>query len=145
MEKDHYRKLERMYLGAKINRQVFPSTQINISKGRAQISIDIRPEYFHALNALHGSVYFKLLDDAAFFAANSIELDFFVLTAHFEISFLRPVFEGKITATGTYLGIDGKFIKAESTLVNQDGKMVARGSGLFAKSKTQLSEVTGYR
>ena len=32
----------------------------------------IKKDYFHALEAIHGSVYFKILDDAAFFAAQSV-------------------------------------------------------------------------
>ena len=31
----------------------------------------VRPDFFHAAGAVHGSVYFKLLDDAAYFDALS--------------------------------------------------------------------------
>ena len=47
----------------------------------------IKEDYFHALNAIHGSVYFKMLDDAAFFAAQSVVEDYMLLTANFNISF----------------------------------------------------------
>jgi acyl-coenzyme A thioesterase PaaI-like protein len=37
--------------------------------------------HHHSIHAVHGSVYFKALDDAAFFAVNSLVEDVFVLTA----------------------------------------------------------------
>ncbi len=47
------------------------------------------------------SVYFKALDDAAFFAANSVVEDVFVLTTNFNIQLLRTVTEGTLIATGS--------------------------------------------
>lgn len=38
--------------------------------GEAEVSIEVGRELFHASGAVHGSVYFKLLDDAAFFAVH---------------------------------------------------------------------------
>jgi acyl-coenzyme A thioesterase PaaI-like protein len=101
---DHFKKLGRMYLSANINQRIFPSTAVQINKGSAEISIEVNDDYFHAMNALHGAVYFKLMDDAAYFAANSLVADYMLLTAQFDIRFLRPVFEGKIKAVGTYIG-----------------------------------------
>ena len=69
---EHYRKLERMYLSANMNTHIYQTTEITIEDETAIISMTIDPKYFHALGAIHGSVYFKLLDDAAFFAVNSI-------------------------------------------------------------------------
>ena len=50
-----------------------------------EIDLTISDKYFHALNAIHGTVYFKLLYDAAFFAANSVVKDVFVLTSSFNL------------------------------------------------------------
>ena len=75
---EHYRKLERMYLGAPVNRIFDP--RIEIGEGKATVTIPIRSEFFHAAHAAHGMIYFKLLDDAAFFAVNSLVEDVFVLT-----------------------------------------------------------------
>ena len=86
---EHYRKLEKMYLNANINKNLFDSTTASISQGEASISLEITDKYFHALGAIHGSVYFKLLDDAAFFAVSSIVFDYFVLTTSFNINLLN--------------------------------------------------------
>jgi acyl-coenzyme A thioesterase PaaI-like protein len=84
--------LERMYVSAPINRYFAP--QITVYDGRAEISIAVRPDFFHAAHALHGSVYFKALDDAAFFAVNSLVTDVFVLTVAFNVYLIRPVRTG---------------------------------------------------
>jgi acyl-coenzyme A thioesterase PaaI-like protein len=70
MNAAHFRKLENMYLGAPISRLYQPT--IRISEGLAEIAIPVAPAFFHAAGALHGSVYFKVLDDACFFAVASL-------------------------------------------------------------------------
>ena len=62
----HWRALEQMYLGAPIN--AFYQPRIEVSEEKAVIEIDIGHHFFHPAGAVHGSVYFKMLDDAAFFA-----------------------------------------------------------------------------
>ena len=141
---EHFRKLERMYLKANLNTALYPSTTVRISKGSAEIGLEISENYFHALGAIHGSVYFKLLDDAAFFAASSVVHDVFVLTASFNIKFIRPVDDGRINAIGNLISTgDDRYI-AEAILFNSSGKKIAVGSGEFAKSKSQLSKDIGY-
>ena len=142
---EHYQKLERMYLASNINQQLYPSISIQIAEGRAEISLKIKPSYFHALGALHGSVYFKLLDDAAFFAVSSQINDFFILTTRFQINLLRPVSDGKLTAIGTLKSITGNLFEADSRLLNEEGKELALGSGSFVKSKIALTGKIGYR
>jgi uncharacterized protein (TIGR00369 family) len=145
MNSKHYNKLERMYLQANINTTLYDTTTIKISEGLAQIELKISEKYFHALGAIHGSVYFKLLDDAAFFAVNSIIKDAFVLTTSFNINLIRPVHKGMITSVGKIKFKSKNLFVAESTLYNQDGKEVAFGTGNFAKSKIELSEKIGYK
>ncbi|GAA4276041.1 PaaI family thioesterase [Aquimarina mytili] len=145
MDKEHYSKLEKMYLQANINTKIFDTTTVDISEGMANIGLEISEKYFHALGANHGSVYFKLLDDAAFFAVNSIVKDAFVLTTSFNINITRPANTGLITAIGKVKFKSRNLFVAESTLYNENGKEIAFGTGNFAKSKIELSEKIGYR
>ena len=46
---------------------------------------------FHAADAAHGTVYFKMMDDAAFYACNSLVTDRFLLTTAFNLLFTRPL------------------------------------------------------
>lgn len=142
---EHYRKLERMYLNANVNTKLFDTTTVNISHKIAEIGLTISDKYFHALGAMHGSVYFKLLDDAAFFAVNSVVEDAFVLTKSFQIEFKRPVSEGKILAKGELISSDGDVFFAKSELKNEEGKIVGFGRGEFVKSKVALTSEIGYQ
>jgi uncharacterized protein (TIGR00369 family) len=141
---EHYRKLENMYLQARVNQFHFPSTQIEIGEGTATVQVLADSTLHHALGGVHGSIYFKLLDDAAFFAASSLVKDVFVLTQSFQLSFLRPVSTGLLKATGRVRVASTQVLIAEATLWNSDGKEIAFGSGNFMRSKSPLSEAPGY-
>ena len=141
----HYQKLSNMYLQANVNTQLYSSTTCTISNEEAEIGLTVSEDYFHALGAIHGSVYFKLLDDAAFFAVNSIVTDAFVLTTSFNINITRPVSSGKITAIGKIKFKSRNLFVAEATLYNEVGKVVAFGTGNFTKSKIPLTEEIGYK
>ena len=145
MTETHFRKLENMYLATKIRHELYPSTEIKISEATAQISIIVDDRYFHALDAMHGSVYFRMLDDAAFFAVNSLVEDRFVLTTSFNITLTRPVSSGKITSKGTVRFRSKNLYTADATLYNEEGKEVAFGTGNFAVSKAALTEDIGYK
>ncbi|WP_394748510.1 PaaI family thioesterase [Spongiimicrobium salis] len=144
MDPLHYKKLERMYLKSNVNTMIFDTTTCTITEGSAEIGLTISEKYFHALNAIHGSVYFKLLDDAAFFAVNSVVSDFFVLTTSFNINLVRPADHGKLTAMGSLKFKSRNSFVATSILYNEAGKEIAFGTGNFMKSKVALSPEIGY-
>lgn len=139
---DHYRKLERMYASAAVNTYYVPI--LRVSEGRAEVIIPVRPDFFHAAGAVHGSVYFKALDDAAFFAVNSLVDDVFVLTVSFNLYLTRPISRGDITATGRVVHRSQRLFIAEAELVDADGREIARGSGTFMRSTISLSPELGY-
>jgi uncharacterized protein (TIGR00369 family) len=138
----HYRKLERMYAAAPINE--FFAPRLTISDGRSEVVITIHNGLFHAANAVHGSVYFKAMDDAAFFAANSLVDDVFVLTSHFTIYFLKPISTGEMIATGRVVHATRRQYVAEAKLVDAEGHAIGRGSGTFTRSNIRLSSDLGY-
>ena len=140
----HYKKLEHMYLQANVNTMIYDTTTCSISKEYAEIGLEISEKYFHALGAIHGSVYFKLLDDASFFAENSIVEDVFVLTTSFTINITKPISQGAIKAIGNVRFLSNNLIVAESSLYNAEGKEIAFGTGNFAKSKILLKDTEGY-
>jgi uncharacterized protein (TIGR00369 family) len=140
---DHHRKLERMYLGAPINALYEPT--IAIGDGTADVDIAVKPSFFHAAQALHGSVYFKLLDDACFFAVASKVDDTFVLTVSFTTYLTRPVTGGTLHAKGRVVHAGKTLFLAEAVLADGDGHEVARGNGSFMRSKIALGPELGYR
>jgi len=141
----HFRKLERMYLSAPVNIQVYHGITIAISNEKAELSLKVEEKYFHAANAIHGSVYFKMLDDAAFFAVNSIVKDVFVYTVSLNVQLLRPVSSGIIRSVGELKFKSTNLFIADSILFDERNKLVGRGSGNFMRSKIELTEDIGYK
>ena len=141
----HFRKLERMYLSAPVNGQLYNGITIDISNEKAELTLNVEDKYFHAANAIHGSVYFKLLDDAAFFAVNSIVKDVFVYTVSFNVQLLRPISKGLIKSVGKLKFKSTNLFIADSNLFDENNKLAGRGSGNFMKSKIELTENIGYK
>ena len=140
--KIHYRSLEQMYLSAAINELYKPS--IEICKSEAIISMPVQEQFFHAAGSLHGSAYFKCLDDAAYFAAMSREFNEFLLTASFNTYITRPVAKGQLRSEGRIISFGKKLIIAEAIAYDERGREVARGSGTFMPSGIPLDEKVGY-
>jgi uncharacterized protein (TIGR00369 family) len=140
---EHHRRLERMYLDAPVN--AFYRPTIRVDHGTARITTAVRFEFFHSAHAVHGSVCFKLLDDAAFFAVGSLVTDVFVVTVAFDTHLLRPVNEGVLVAEGRVVHPSPKLWVADSELRDGNGRLVATGRGTFVPSRIPLDERVGYR
>jgi uncharacterized protein (TIGR00369 family) len=139
----HHRALESLYRSAPINR-TFPSTLEIVSDGFARIAFGVTPDHFHAAGALHGTAYFKMLDDAAFYAVNSLVSDRFVLTTAFNLLFTRPITAGPIIAEGRWISGQRRVYVAEARLIDANGDEAARGTGTFMRSGIALSSLPGY-
>ncbi|MFT5591722.1 MAG: hypothetical protein ACI8SR_000077 [Oceanicoccus sp.] len=138
----HYRQLESMYQAAPVNE--FYKPVMTVTQGQAEISIHTDARHHHSAGGMHGSVYFKMLDDAAWFACNSLESEVFVLTTSFTTYITRPISEGKITAVGKVVNKNNSQWIAEAILYNEEGKELARGNGIFVRSKVALANAKGY-
>lgn len=143
MDAEHHRRLERMYQAAPCNQYFKP--RIKIGDGVAEVALDVRPDLLHAARALHGSVYFKVLDDATYFAANSRVPGFFVVTADFDLHLVRPVSSGTITARGKLVYESEKRFLADAEITDQAGTVIGRGTGNFIKTNMPLLPANGYR
>ena len=141
-KKDHYIKLENMMHSAPFMK--LTGAKVDVERGKATITLPVRKDFHHAAGAMHGALYFLALDNAAFFAANSLVKDVFVLTTSFTTYITRPVSEGIVTAYGKVVNQNRSQIIGESVLYNEKDKEIARASGIFVKSKIPLSEEIGY-
>ncbi len=143
MTKDpHFVALEKMYLAGSINRFYHP--RIDVSDSEATIEIEVSEKLFHAAGAVHGSVYFKVLDDAAFFAANSLEREVFVLTTAFTTYLTRPISSGTLRSIGRVVNRNKSQFIAEAVAYDSEGREVGRGTGIFVRGKARLRDVPGY-
>ena len=139
----HWQALERLYASAPINR-LFCSQLSIVAQGQARIAFTVTPEIFHAAGAAHGTIYFKMLDDAAFYAANTLVTDRFLLTTSFNLQFLRPLRGGEVRAEGRWISGRRRVFVAEARLLDADDEEVGRGTGTFMRSHIPLSGLPGY-
>ena len=98
----------------------------------------------HAAGAAHGTIYFKMLDDAAFYAANTLVTDRFLLTTSFNLHFTKPVRSGIVVAEGKWVSGRRRVFVAEARLVDEEGDEIGRGTGTFMRSRIPLAGLPGY-
>ena len=98
----HYQALESLYASAPVNR-LFDSRLEILGEGQARIRFRVEESVHHAAGAAHGTIYFKMLDDAAFYAANTMVTDRFLLTTAFNLHFTKPVRTGEVVAEGRWV------------------------------------------
>ena len=140
----HLRGLESLYASAPIN-QFFRSTLSLAEAGRSEIAFTVSRDAFHAAGAAHGTLYFKMLDDAAFYAANGLVSDRFLLTTAFNLHFTKAMKAGEARAEGRWISGRRRVFVAEARIVDSSGEECARGTGTFLRSHIALSGLDGYR
>ena len=140
----HFRALEALYDSAPVN-GFFTSRLTIPSAGHSVIEFAVDQRLHHAAGAAHGTIYFKMLDDAAFYAANSLVSDRFLLTTAFNLHFTKPVRSGPVRAEGRWVSGRRRVFIAEARLVDAEGDEIGRGTGTFLRSHIPLSGLEGYR
>lgn len=136
---EHYQFLQKMYYAAPLH-QSYPGIKISVSDQKTIIELDVDEKFHHAGGSAHGSVIFKLLDDAAYFAIQSAIQDYFIVTSQFNIQLFRPVVSGKIFAEGEVEMMTRNLFSGKSIIKDEKGRKVAVGQGQFVKSNIPLNE-----
>ena len=139
----HWRALEGLYASAPVN-ALFRSKLEIVGEGRSRIVFSVDETCHHAAGAAHGTIYFKMLDDAAFYAANTLVTDRFLLTTSFNLHFTKPVRHGEVVAEGRWISGRRRVFVAESRLIDAEGDEIGRGTGTFMRSRISLSGLGGY-
>ena len=140
----HFRALESLYAEAAINHKFESHLEI-VAEGRAHIRFTVDETMHHAAGAAHGTIYFKMLDDAAFYAANSLVSDRFLLTTSFNLFLTKPIVAGPVVAEGRWISGKRRVYVAEARLLDSEGDECARGTGTFMRSRIPLADLPGYR
>ncbi|HEX6834842.1 MAG TPA: PaaI family thioesterase [Rudaea sp.] len=134
----HFSALERLYATAPANAYWQPT--LTVSLGRAEVRMGIRGDFHHPAGAAHGAAYFKVLDDATFFAANSLT-GYFVLTTSLAIHLLRPISSGTLRAVGATVHASKRRWLAEGIAYDEHDQIVARACATFAISRRRIEEL----
>ncbi|MEN3972575.1 PaaI family thioesterase [Sphingomicrobium sp. XHP0235] len=139
----HLRGLESLYAAAPIQGR-YASRLTLPEEGVSRLEFEVERGFFHAAGAAHGSVYFKMLDDAAFFAANTLVSDRFLLTTAFNLHFTRPMKAGPALAEGRWISGRRRVLVADARILDSEGEEYARGTGTFMRSHIPLAGLDGY-
>ena len=143
-EEAHFRALESLYRSAPINDGFRSDIEI-LEPGLARIRFEVEERHFHAAGAAHGTLYFKMMDDAAFYACNSRVSDRFLLTTAFNLMFTKPLRPGPAVAEGRWISGKRRVLIGEARLIDSEGEEAARGTGTFMRSSIALAGLAGYR
>jgi uncharacterized protein (TIGR00369 family) len=140
----HHRALESLYRSAPVN-SLFESALEIVQRGFTRIRFRVDERLYHAAAAAHGTIYFKMMDDAAFYACNSLVTDRFLLTTAFNLNFTRPLKDGEVVAEGRWVSGRRRVFVGEARLIDGAGEEAARGTGTFMRSRIPLTSLDGYR
>ena len=105
-----------------------------VEAGVIEYHIQIEEKHLATPIASHGGVVASLMDSTTGISALSLvcEDGFIVSTVELKLNFLAPVFLGdKLIGKSSFLSRGKRLIVTEAEVLNQDGKLVAKGMGTF--------------
>ena len=105
-----------------------------VSAGIIEYHIQIDEKHLATPIASHGGVVASLMDSTTGISALSLvcEEGFIVSTVELKLNFLAPVSLGdKLIGKSSVLSKGKRLIVTEAEVINQDGKLVAKGMGTF--------------
>jgi acyl-CoA thioesterase len=101
---------------------------LELSPGYAKVSMKMLPEYVNFNGVVFGSIIMGVADYAFSLAINSMILP--SLATQFNIHLLSPAAVGdELTAEGRVLRSGKRVGISEMTVVNQNGKLIAKATG----------------
>jgi uncharacterized protein (TIGR00369 family) len=134
---EHYRALMGMLPLAPINALYRPRNLV-VRAGEASLEMPVLPQFFNGGRILHGSAYFKGLDEAAWFAAHSLAEDVAYATTSFTTYFLRSVSSGALQVRARVVSASRNLIVVQADMYNDGDKPVAHGVGTFQPTAVPL-------
>ncbi len=140
---EHQKRLQRVYASAPIMR-FYNTSYLRFLEEGTTTTLTVESKYFHGQRALHNSVYFRMLEDAAYFACAAQEPDFHLSTSSFTTNFEEPVSTGKIKAIGTVLKSTKDGYTATAELKDENDVVLATGKGTYKRTEMKWAKVFGY-
>ncbi len=98
-----------------------------ISEGRAVTSVTVNKNHYNGVGIVQGGLYFTLADYA--FAAASNSRGKIAVAIRCDISFIKPVKEGKLTAIAEEISCSNKLSIYDVKVYNDKNELVALYNG----------------
>lgn len=103
-----------------------------VKEGECTIEFEAKKSHANPTGSLHAGILSVIGDSAMALAYGStLELDESFATVEMKINYLRPVWEGKLLAIGRIVQKGKTIGLVEFDIINDEEKLVARGSGTF--------------
>jgi uncharacterized protein (TIGR00369 family) len=109
---------------------------VALKEKSAKITMSVHSSVLNFVGILHGSIYFKLMDDACFFAVIATNQSSFVVTSNMTVNYIKPVSEGMIITHASVITKRGRLYLCESHITNLEGSILAHATGSFIEPKT---------
>jgi acyl-CoA thioesterase len=105
--------------------------------GECVMELDLGEVHMSVAQRAHGGVLFSMLDSAMGRAVlSSLPEKRGCATVECKINYFRPVQRGRLVATASVLNTTRSTAYAEGSIVDEDGKLVARASATFFLTET---------
>ena|SRR5688572_29226919 len=106
----------------------------SIEPGRATMSLQIREELKQNVGVVHGGVVASLIDSATAFAILPLlKDDERTTTVDLTISYLRPLINGRISATAKVVREGGRIVVLSAELHDDQGNLAATALSTYIK------------
>lgn len=109
----------------------------SIEPGRVTMSLEIREELKQNAGVVHGGVVASLIDSATAFAILPLlKDDESTTTVDLTISYLRPLIDGRVSATARVVREGGRIVVLSAELHDDQGNLAATALSTYIKLKT---------
>ena len=107
---------------------------VAIARGAATVQLEARAELSRMEGIMHGGAIASLADTAAAFAVLSVlEEGQRTVTVDLTLHYLRPLTQGRITATARVLRQGRRLATVSIEVTDESGKLAATGITVYAK------------
>ena len=104
-------------------------TMASVELGRVVMEMEVRPQHANPMGTVHGGILCDLADAAMGMAyASSLDEGETFTTLELKINFLKPVWTGRLTATGRVVKGGRTVGLVECDVTDAKGRLVARAS-----------------
>lgn len=114
--------------------------------GRAILEMPVRPEFFNAINVLHGGIASSLIDSAVAAAIfPMLSPGQFPVTVDLNVYYLRPVSQGTMVAEAQLIQRGRRICVGKVNVINE-GQLVAYGTATYiilSRDRGETREPTG--
>ena len=98
-----------------------------LGMGSATLEMKVGQKFYNPMGTVHGGIMTDLADACMGIAViSTLEKNETFTTLELKMNFLRPVFSGRLIATSKILHRGRTIALSESTVMNSEGKLVAR-------------------